>query len=246
MSESSNSPIAAAVLVAAGLSTRMRGAGGSGPRKPWVELLGSPIVDRTVGVFHRTECIREIVIVAHADDVEAFERRCAENDLYAKVRAVVAGGETRADSVRNGVKWCSFDMDVIAVHDAARPLVRSDVVHTCVARASETGAALVAAPVHDTIKRSADGETVNETLDRDVLWRAQTPQCFRARELRDVLDRAAADGFRPTDDAGLWERYVGPVAIVPSDSSNMKVTTPTDLALAEAWLRARATGDSPA
>lgn len=229
-------PSAACVVVAAGDSTRM----GSAPaRKPFLELDGRPLVEHTCAALDAAVHVVEIILVAHPGDVEQLERWCAERPAFDKVRGVVRGGATRADSVRLGTRWCSFGLDVICVHDAARPLVRPGAIDAAIQRAALDGGALLALPVRDTIKASPGNGTVDRTVDRSTLLAAQTPQAFAAREFRDLLARAEAEDFRPTDDAALWERYVGPVSVVDGDPSNFKITTPEDLDLARAVLAAR-------
>lgn len=234
---------AAVVLVAAGRSTRMAAGDGTlgGPRlrKPRLMVGGRPILELSCELFDRIDEVTELILVAHEEDVDTFRQWAAERPALSKVRAIVPGGAERADSVRSGVFWCGFDVDVIAVHDAARPLCHPDVVREALHTAREEGAALVAAPVHDTIKESDDGKAAARTLDRARLWAAQTPQVFRAGKLRELVARAEEEGFSPTDDAGLWERYEGPVPLVPSDRSNLKITTPVDLEIASAILRGR-------
>ncbi len=234
---------AAVVLVAAGRSTRMAAGDGTlgGPRlrKPRLLVNGRPILELSCELFDGLDEVTELIIVAHDEDVDTFRQWASERPALSKVRAIVPGGSERADSVRKGVFWCGFDVDVIAVHDAARPLCQPDVVREALQVAWDRGAALVAAPVHDTIKESDDGSTATRTLDRSKLWAAQTPQVFRAGRLRELVARAEADDYSPTDDAALWERYEGPVPLVPSDRSNLKVTTPVDLEIAAAILRGR-------
>ena len=234
---------AAVVLVAAGRSTRMAAGDGTvgGPRarKPHLLVQGRPILELSCALFDGLDEVTELVIVAHEDDVETFQRWTVERPTLAKVRAIVPGGAERMDSVRAGVFWCGYDVDVIAIHDAARPLCDPDVVRHALRTAAEEGAALVAAPVTDTIKESADGRAAERTLDRDRLWAAQTPQAFDARRFKRLVERAAEDDLSPTDDAALWERYEGPVPLVPSDRSNLKITTPVDLEIAAAILRGR-------
>jgi 2-C-methyl-D-erythritol 4-phosphate cytidylyltransferase len=230
-------PTAAAVIVAAGSSTRM-GAGGA--HKPLLALRGRPVLEHACAAFDAAATVKEVIVVAHPDDVALIERWCAERAAFDKVRAVVAGGSERSDSVRRGVRWCAFELEVICVHDAARPLVQPARIDAVVRRAAETGAALLAHPVRDTLKRSADGLFAQSTVDRDGLFAAETPQAFAARAFRDLLARAELESFAPTDDAALWERYRGPVALVEGEPSNLKLTTPDDLALADAILGARA------
>jgi 2-C-methyl-D-erythritol 4-phosphate cytidylyltransferase len=162
-----------------------------------------------------------------------------------KVRQVVRGGELRTDSVRAGVAAMRTDLELVAIHDAARPLVASDTIERAIALAGERGAAVVAVPLVDTVKTSSDGTHAQSTLDRSVLWSAQTPQVFRARQFRELLEKARQEEFRPTDDAALYERFVGGVPICVGDPHNFKLTTPGDLLLAGAILRARRERERP-
>jgi 2-C-methyl-D-erythritol 4-phosphate cytidylyltransferase len=221
---------AAAVIVAAGASVRMAGAGGS--RKPFLELGGRTVLELSCAAFQRAAGVEELVIVAREEDLERVR------GLAPTAAAVVPGGNERADSVRLGVAAVSLSVDVICVHDAARPLIRTATIERAIAVAAREGASLVAAAMRDTVKRSVSGRA-KETLDRSRLWAAQTPQCFRSELLRDLLQRAERDGFRPTDDSALHERYVGPVPIVEGESTNLKLTTPCDLAIAAAILAER-------
>jgi len=236
---------ARAVLVAAGASTRMRGAGGA--RKPLIELRGRPLLEHTAAAFDASDRVSSLVIVTHPDDVEVIRALALTRPAFRKVVAVVAGGEERTDSVRIGATLSTEHLerdephfDVIAVHDGARPFVEPSAVDRAVAAAAEDGAALLALPVRDTLKRSPDGgRHATETVDRSELHAAQTPQAFRAAEFRTCLERAAAEGFRPTDDAALWERYVGPVTLVAGHPTNVKITAPEDLVWARAFLSDR-------
>jgi len=228
-------PTATAVLVAAGNSTRM----GPGERKPWRTLLGRPLVWHTLAAFDAAPSVSEVVLVGHHDDLERLERLRASEPVFAKVRSIVAGGAERTDSVRAGIAAASPAAQVLLVHDAARATIDADTIARAVAAAWEQDAAVVAVPVRDTLKRAdAEGRAV-DTLDREGLWAAQTPQAFRAERLRAALERAAREGWTPTDDAALFERYFGPVAIVPGDPANLKITTAADLVLAEAILARR-------
>jgi 2-C-methyl-D-erythritol 4-phosphate cytidylyltransferase len=155
-----------------------------------------------------------------------------------KLAEAVAGGAERQDSMRAGLAALPADIEWVAVHDAARPLGRSEDVGRVLAEAARSGAALLAVPVRDTLKRVHAG-TVAATLERAETWAAQTPQVFRASLLREALAKAAADGFLGTDDAQLVERLGVPVAIVEGDVRNLKITWPEDLELAEAIWRQR-------
>jgi 2-C-methyl-D-erythritol 4-phosphate cytidylyltransferase len=211
-----------------------RAAGRPRIQKPFLDLGPGTVLEMACRAFDAAPHVVELVIVARAEDVERIERWCAERAAFAKVRAVVPGGRTRAESVRAGVRWCGFGVELIAVHDAARPLVAPAAIERVLAAAARHGAALLGLPVRDTLKRAIAGPAAKETLSRDGLWAAQTPQAFSARRFRAALARARDDGFEPTDDAAVWERYVGPVALVEGSSRNLKITTPDDLHLARA------------
>ena len=150
----------------------------------------------------------------------------------------VAGGAERQDSVRAGVDALPPEFDWVAVHDAARALVRPEAVSRVVAAAARSGAAILGAPVRDTLKRVSEGRIV-ETPDRSAFWAAQTPQVFRVELLREALAKAEAAGYQGTDDAALVERLGVPVHVVEGDPDNLKLTHPEDLAMAERILVAR-------
>lgn len=223
-------PHAAAVIVAAGRSERMGGA----VRKPFLEIAGRSLLEHACAAFASVAAVREVVLVVHADDVD----RVRALGLL-KVTAVVPGGAERTDSVRAGVAALPSGAEVALVHDAARPLVRPATIEAAIATAAREGAALVAVPVRDTLKSSPDGRRAVATIDRSTVWAAQTPQAFRTSVLRELLERARRESVTATDDAALHERYLGPIALVRGDESNINVTTPEDLAIAEAILSRR-------
>jgi len=220
----------AAVLLAAGRSTRM----GGEERKPFLELGGLTVLARCCEAFAAAPSVAETVVVASADDLSRVEAMVAPYGA-----AVVVGGDERTDSVRHGGAAVTEDAAVILVHDAARPFVRPERIEEVARVAADRGAALLAVRVRDTVKTSRDGSEVSGTLDRELLWAAQTPQGFDAVRLRRVLARAHRDHFTPTDDAALFERYEGAVSLVEGDADNIKLTTMTDLMLGAAILRAR-------
>ncbi len=222
-----------AVIVAGGSSDRM-----AGIDKMTALLDGLPVLLHSVRAFDASEEIDEIVVVTRADRVADLHERI-ETGGWTKVHRVVKGGATRAESSRHGVAALSSDIDLVLVHDGARPLVSGEVIGRVAERARETGAAIPGVPPVATIKREEDGACA-ETLDRSALREAQTPQGFR----RDVLAKGFAAVMRakvdPTDEAAAVERTGTPVAIVEGDRRNLKVTVPDDLAVAEALLRGEA------
>jgi len=228
----------AAILVAAGDSSRMGRI--DGRRKPLVRLGGLSVLEHAGAAFGAVAAVERIVVAAHREDLEEIRELVSASSALAKVTAVVEGGATRTDSVRLGVEAAGAGCELVAIHDAARPLIRPRTILAAIEVAGRRGAALVAIPATDTVKETVDGGGhAARTLDRSRLWFAQTPQVFRREELRRLLARAREEGFSPTDDAALYERYVGPIPLVRGEATNLKLTTREDLAVAEALLRAR-------
>ena len=239
MSASPALPPTSAILLAAGRSTRMA-LRADEPRKPFLVLEGRTVLEHAAAAFAGLACVREIVLVAHTEDLGRLRQLVASSAVLKKVRTLVAGGAERSDSVRAGVEASSVECELVALHDVARMLITPATIEPAIALAAQRGAALVASPVVDTIKTSSDGVHAESTLDRNVLWRAETPQIFRRERFLVLLEKMRADKFQPTDDAAIWERYVGAVPLVRSDSINLKLTTIEDLVIAGAILRARA------
>jgi len=218
-----------AILVAAGRGERM---GGSRP-KAFLELAGEALVLRAARVFDRAPSVSRIVAVVPGEEVAAARVLLAP---VRKLAAVVAGGERRQDSVREGLRQAPAGFEgVVLVHDAARPLVEVDLVEAVACEAAAAGAAVPVAPVVDTVKRVRDGVVV-ETLDRASLGSAQTPQGFRFAVLAEAYEAAYRDGVTVTDEAMAVERLGAPVRAVPGSPRNRKITTREDLAWAEGVL----------
>ncbi len=212
------------ILLAAGSSSRMGGAD-----KLWFDLGGAPLIARSLLTLAATPGVTRLVIVAPAERHAALLKLAAATAVDA---VCVEGGARRQDSVAAGIA-AAPDAAFYLVHDGARPLVSPEVVARVLAGARETGAAVPAVPVTDTIQRDDGAGNVEETGDRSSLRAVQTPQGFAG----DVLRRAhAAASDEATDDASMVERLGLPVAVVEGDSANLKVTTPADLAVARALL----------
>ncbi len=220
---------ALAILVAAGRGERM----GPGRPKAFLELAGQALVLRSALVFDAAPAVGSIVVVAPSAEIEAARALLLP---VRKLVAVVPGGERRQDSVLEGMKQAPDGFDgVVLVHDAARPLVDVDLVEAVALAAAGTGAALPVLPVVDTVKRVRDGLVV-ETLDREELGGAQTPQGFRFPLLARAYEAAQRDHVVVTDEAMAVERLGAPVRAVPGSPRNRKITTPEDLAWAEGVL----------
>jgi len=224
----------AALVLAAGRGERL----GAGVPKAFVEVAGVPILVRALEALAASPEVDRVVPVVPPGELRRFQGLGESLARIPKLDPPVAGGTERQDSVRAGLAALAGDVVVVAVHDAARALVRPGAVSRVVAAARARGAALLAVPVRDTIKRVREGRVV-ATPPRPECWAAQTPQAFHAEVLREALAKAAAEGFVGTDDAQLVERLGVPVHVVPGDPSNLKITAPEDLAVAELWLRQR-------
>lgn len=220
----------AVLLLAAGQSTRF---GDSFYKKPF-----APLADRAVWLhaserFSGRKDVAQTIVVIGPDDLEEFQRKYGANLAFSGVELAVGGAE-RSDSVRAGLAKVQSNVEFVAVHDAARPCISDGEIDRVFEVAREHGAAILAAPVRATLKR-VEGGFITETVAREALWEAQTPQCFR----KDLLERAHAAEGKATDDAALVEALGERVSVVEGSPMNLKITTKADLKLAEAILKAR-------
>lgn len=217
--------------------------GGSGQRmgaevnKVFLPLRGVPAIVRSIAPF--SALCRGAVVVARAEEVEHMQTLIASYGLSRFVLAVVPGGETRQASVKNGMDALPADAEAILVHDGARCLVTEEVIGRVLSGIGENGSAVAAVQVTDTIKRAQPDGRVLETLDRSELYAMQTPQGFLAAELFAAHEKAARENYLATDDAALVEYWGKPVFLTEGSRENLKLTTPVDLAFAEAILRHR-------
>ena len=219
-----------AIIVAAGSSTRFAGA----QPKQFTSILGKPLIVHTLEKFDATPAIDSIVLVLLADAIGPFEQ-VLERFPISKLSSVVAGGSTRAVSVRNGLNAVDTEPDdIVAIHDGARPLVTVDEITRTVKRAAETGAACLVAAVTDTIKET-NGNCIAGTVDRSKLKRSLTPQAFRYSLIRRAFEGSDL-GDAVTDECYLVEKLGIEIAAVEGSPWNIKVTLPEDLVVAEALL----------
>ena len=187
--------------------------------------------------FCKCESIAGLVVICRKQDIDEFRRSIAEigDELHLPV-TVTAGGDTRQQSVRNGVSAIKFPADYIAIHDGARPLIRPADIEHVIADARISGAATLGVPVKDTIKLVRDG-IIADTPERALLWQTQTPQVFRLAFYRQAMELAAEQGRDYTDDCQLVEALGVSVTMTEGAYSNLKLTTPEDFAIAEALLK---------
>jgi len=224
----------AALVLAAGRGERL----GAGLPKAFVPLAGVPLVVRALAALAAAPEVDRVVPVVPRGARQRFAALAGTLGRVPKLAEAVEGGAERQDSLRAGLASLPAGVALVAVHDAARALVRPQDVSRVVTAARLHGAALLAVRARDTIKRVRDGLVV-ATPPRAECWVAQTPQVFRADLLREALAKAEAEGFVGTDDAELVERLGVAVHVVEGHASNVKITEPGDLAVAEAWLAAR-------
>lgn len=222
----------AAIIVAAGRGTRM----GPNVDKLWLELAGWPVVAHTWKRFDDAECIAEVVIVVREGMAGEFADLAKKFSFRKKFHLVIGGAE-RQDSVWNGLAAIGPQVDIVAIQDAARPCTTPELIAATIQAAKETGAAVAAQPVTDTIKASNDGQTVAGTVDRARLWSVQTPQTFRVDVIRRAIASARAQNLNLTDDTAACELIGQAVRLVKSAAPNPKVTRPADLPFIESLLR---------
>lgn len=220
-----------AIIVAAGMGARM----GANVDKLWLEVAGRPVIAHTWKRFDDAACIQEIILVVR----DGFSKPCSELALkyaFKKTFRLVSGGTERQDSVWNGLAALDPESQIVAIQDGARPCTTAALIAATIQAAEETGAAVAAQPVTDTLKATDDGQTIARTVDRSKLWSVQTPQTFRVDVIRRALAAARAKNLRLTDDTAACELIGQPVRLVPCASPNPKVTVPADLPFIESLL----------
>lgn len=222
-------PYCVCIVPAAGSSSRM-----GGRDKLMAALDGRPVILHTLQALAANPYIHEIVIVTRSETLVDVGSLCRDARLE-KVTQVLLGGNTRLESVYKGVQQIPKTAKLIAIHDAARPLVSQEVITAAVTAAARCAAAAPALPVKDTVKE-VSGALVTSTLERATLRAVQTPQVFDADLLRAALQKAMDEGWELTDDCSAVERLGATVTLTPGDERNLKITTPTDLLVAEALL----------
>lgn len=221
----------AAVVPAAGKGARF----GNRIPKQFLKIGDREVITRTIDTILSVPEIGTVVAIAAPDGEELLADVLAAVSGFDRRGRVIGGGRERQDSVCNGLSILDADTDLVVVHDGVRPLVTVALIRASIRTAAESGAAVAAVPVKDTIKR-VTGETVIETLPRDELWQVQTPQTARYDWLMTAHRKAREQNYYATDEAGLLEWQGYPVRIVQGDYRNIKITTREDLAAAAAWL----------
>ena len=227
-------PHCAALVAAAGSSTRM----GGGTNKLLLPLDGIPVLIRTLDALQRAERVDEIIVATREEELVEIAQLCHTYGIT-KCKKVVRGGESRAHSVMLAALEADKSMELLAVQDGARPLVTPELIDSVIAAAARCGAAAPAVPVKDTIKCVREDGAVAQTLDRSALRAVQTPQVFTADVLKAALQSVLEQGIEVTDDCGAVEWLGKVVFLTEGAETNLKITTPADLVLAEAILKDR-------
>lgn len=223
---------ASVVIVAAGRGERY------GPAAKILELVGGrPMLEWSIVAAIEAQCVRDVIVVTGQRTEHAIAE-LVHATQWTKPVAMVRGGDRRQNSVAAGVETVPSDREVVLIHDAARPLVESALFDACARAASIFGAAIAAIPVTDTLKLAADN-VIDQTVSRNGLWAAQTPQGFRLDTIRAAIEHGRVSGLEVTDDASMVEAAGGAVHVVPGSRSNLKVTYPDDLELIDILLAKR-------
>jgi 2-C-methyl-D-erythritol 4-phosphate cytidylyltransferase len=224
-----------AIVPAAGTGNRM----GGERSKQYLTLAGMPILVHTLKVFDECPLVDGLLVVVPSQDIEFVHDTVLEPWRLKKVAGVIAGGKERQDSVRAGVEALDRETDLVIIHDAVRPFITIELISQCIRAAREEGAITVGVPAKDTVKEVAPDGRVLRTCDRSLMWLTQTPQAFRRNIIENAHRAAVRDGFRGTDDTSLVERLGIAVRMIRGEYSNIKITTPDDLILAETMLAGR-------
>ncbi|MFH1311817.1 MAG: 2-C-methyl-D-erythritol 4-phosphate cytidylyltransferase [Candidatus Eisenbacteria bacterium] len=220
------------VIVGAGEGKRMGGRG----KKQFAKVGGKPVIAYTLEVFEQSPLVDHVVLVIPRDSIDWVKEEVVETYGFKKVHGLAYGGETRQQSVFNGLKALKDKTRTVVIHDAVRPLVSETLIKRVLDACRKGGAAITGVPPRDTVKKVESGEIVG-TLDRRLLWLAQTPQSFHYDIIMDAHKRAQSDRFEATDDAALVEKYGTKVVMALGSYTNLKITSDEDMPLFEYFLR---------
>ena len=224
----------AVIIVAAGKGERF----GGSENKVFAKIDGQPMFLRSIQHFLNRDDICQTILTVAPEDEEQVKQKFGANLGFMGVKAGI-GGATRAESVAKSLELVEADAELVVIHDAARPCVTRGMIDAVLAEAAKTGAAILAARLRGTIKRVSGCGVVDQTMPREGLWEAQTPQVFKRSVIMEAYAKRGEFQGEPTDDAQLVEALGHPVAVVECDFSNLKITTKADLTLAGAIIKSR-------
>lgn len=216
------------IIPAAGSGKRF----GSPENKIFLDLAGKSVIERTAMLFSSLSTVTEILLVGNSTDLPRLREMFSGHRLV----KILLGGAERFDSVWAALQQVNPESEIVLIHDAARPLTNPSLIRSVIESAKEKGAAIAAIPLVDSIKRSLNGETILESVDRETLYAAQTPQAFQLKKFLESYQKAIAENFRASDDAGVAQRYGMTVSLVPGEKQNLKITKPEDLEFARFFI----------
>ncbi len=232
-----------AIVPSAGIGKRFS----KNENKTFFTIFNKPLIIWTLEALHQIDEISEIIPVLRQDDL-LFGSELIDKYNLTKVKRISPGGRERQDSVYNALRYLDDNIEVVLIHDGARPFIRGDIAKRAINELSGFDGVVVGVPVKDTIKEAMTQRTeddltyqgefiVNKTLNRNLLWSIQTPQVFYFKKLMEAYEKAISEGFYATDDSSLIERYGGKVKIIMGSYNNIKITTSDDICIAEAILK---------
>ncbi|MEF9934814.1 MAG: 2-C-methyl-D-erythritol 4-phosphate cytidylyltransferase [Clostridium sp.] len=221
-----------AVILAAGMGSRMN----YGYNKQFIKINNKEILAYTLEAFNKCEDIDNIVIVASKNEVEYIKENVVTKYNIDKVKSITVGGDTRQESVYNGLKKIG-DPSIVVIHDGARPFINKDIIKESINKAYQFGASTTGVKVKDTIKKG-ENNIFTETVDRTCLYSIQTPQSFKRDIILKCHEKAREEGFEATDDSMIVEKYGYSVSIVEGDYFNIKITTREDIFIGEGIIKA--------
>lgn len=221
-----------AIIVAAGKGTRMK----ETENKIFADILGKPLLAYTLEAFEECHLIQDIIIVTREEDVVDCRNEIVDAYGFIKVSKIVTGGLERQTSVYRGLQEVGHNIDMVVIHDGARPLVRVEDIKNSIYECAEHGASVVGVKVKDTVKFADQNDFIDNTPQRDHLWIAQTPQTFNYKMILRAHQSAIEDGVTGTDDSSLVERLGAKVKLVEGSYQNIKVTTEEDIYVIESIL----------
>ncbi|MEA1940543.1 MAG: 2-C-methyl-D-erythritol 4-phosphate cytidylyltransferase [Candidatus Caldatribacteriota bacterium] len=223
-----------ALIAAAGKGKRMN----AKTSKPFIPIFGKAILAYTIEKFEKCDLIDKIYIVTNKKEKDYCWNNIVLKYNFTKVKGIIIGGNSRQASVFNGLKALdSTTTGIVVIHDGARPLVEKAIIQESIKAAETNGAAIVSVPLKDTVKKVGEGFFINKTLDREEIWRAQTPQTFKYRLIISAYRQAYKDKYFATDDAALVEKYGHKVKLIVGSEKNIKITSPFDIIVAENFLK---------
>lgn len=234
-----NEKFVTAIVVAAGNSTRM----GMKISKQFISIMDKTVIEHTLSAFESCKLINEVVVVSREQDIEKI-KAIAVSDNFKKVKNVVAGGNTRGESVSNGINAAFVHTTHFAIHDGARPMILQQDIEKVVKTAFDVKSATLGILVKDTIKKVDENNNVVSTVDRGSLRSIQTPQVFEKNLYLSALKKAEEENKSFTDDCQLVENVGGKVEVVIGSESNIKITTPYDITIAKSILKSRQQGEN--